>query len=74
MATCSVIVEAFFQVHVPSLLLSVRVVRQLRPAACLFQMVMATEPLVLQEVSLLRLEASVLLLAARGPVCLVERA
>jgi hypothetical protein len=37
-------------------------------------MVMAKQRLMLQEVSLLRLEASVLLLAADAPACLVERA
>jgi hypothetical protein len=67
-------VQAFSQVHVPALLLPVGVVRQLRLAASLFQMGMANQQLMLQEVSFWRLEASVLLLAADAPACLAERA
>jgi hypothetical protein len=74
MGTSAEIVQAFSQVHVPGLLFPVGVVRQLLLAVCLFQMVMAKQRLMLQEVSLLRLEASVLLLAADAPACLVERA
>jgi hypothetical protein len=64
--------QAFAQVHVRRLLLPVEVVRQLPLVVCLFQMVMANQRL-MPEVSFL-LEASVLLLGARGPFCLVERA
>jgi hypothetical protein len=65
--------QALAQVHVRGLSLPVEVVRQLPLAVCLFQMVMANQRLMPQEVSFL-LEASVLLLGARGPFCLVERA
>jgi hypothetical protein len=74
MGTSAGIVQALSQVHVPGLLLPVEIVRQLRLAASLFQMGMANQQLMLREVSFWRLEASVLLLAADGPVCLVERA
>jgi hypothetical protein len=74
MGMSAAIVEAFSQTHVPGLLLPAGVVCQLRLAACLFQMVMANQRPVLQEVSLLRLEASVWLPAAHGLACLVERA
>jgi hypothetical protein len=71
MATSGGIAEACFQVRVPGLLLPDAVVRQPALPVCLFQMVMANQRL---EASLLRLEASVSLPAARAPVCFFERA
>jgi hypothetical protein len=74
LGTSAAIVLAFSQDYVPSLLVPVGVVRQLRLALCLFQTLMVNQRLMLREVSFWRLEASVLLPAERGLVFLVERA
>ena len=74
MATVVEVVQAFSQVHVRGLSLRVGPVRQLGLAVCLFQMGMANQRVALEAVSPSGLEASVLLPAAGGPVCLVQRA